>query len=129
MCEAALSGDGDQASIGRDDSVTNRVLRCQIGVGYLRAPESEALELRCSGEDIAHLDVLPNIGFWVDDAHVRLIGAAVDENSVVELEEAILGIVLPSSNPVISEKAMLARELTYGRVCGGDCTLGEGDDK
>ena len=44
---------------------------------------------------MAHLDVLPNIGFWVDYAHVRLIGAAVDENSIVQLEEAILGIVLP----------------------------------
>lgn len=57
------------------------------------------------GEILAHLDVLPNVGFWVDHAHVRLIGAAVDEYSVVQLKEAILGIVLPFLNACDQQKS------------------------
>lgn len=41
------------------------------------------------------LDVLPDVGFGVDDAHVGLVSAAVDENSVVHLQERVLRVVLP----------------------------------
>ena len=43
---------------------------------------------------LAHLDMLPHIGFRVDDAHVRLIGASIDEDSIVHLEKGVTGIVL-----------------------------------
>lgn len=80
---------------------------------------------------LAHLDVLPDIGFWVDHAHVRLVGAAIDENSVVQLEKAILGIILSFSKPVVSTRAnaVLAGGWTYGRVRSGHCALGERDDE
>lgn len=126
MCEAALSGDGDEASIGRYDSVTNRVLSCQVGVGYLRVPVSESRGMRCSGKTfLAHLDVLPDIGFWVDDTHVRLIGAAVDENSVVQLKEAILGIVLISLQSCGQQKLTISHRRIKGRtgVCAAVTAL------
>lgn len=39
--------------------------------------------------------MLPDIRFWVDNAHVGLVGAAIYEHTVVHLQECILGIVLP----------------------------------
>ena len=61
------------------------------------------------GRSSTHLDVLPDVALRVDDAHVGLIGAAVDEDAVVGLEEGVLGVV--------------------GRVARRDGALGERDDE
>ena len=45
-----------------------------------------------------YLDVLPDIRFGIDYAHVGLIGAAIDEYSVVHLQEGVLSVVLYSES-------------------------------
>lgn len=42
------------------------------------------------------LDMLPDVGLRIDDAHVRLLSASIYENPVVKLEEGIARVVLKS---------------------------------
>ena len=42
------------------------------------------------------LDVLPNVRFRIDDAHIRLIGTPIHKGSVVHLQERISSVVLPT---------------------------------
>lgn len=95
MRKAALTSDGDQAGIGGDDSVTYWILSCQVGIRDLERKELGQGDL-AEGEKgpRPHLDVLPDIRFWVDHAHVGLISTAVDEHAIVELEEPVLGVIL-----------------------------------
>lgn len=46
--------------------------------------------------DAYDLDMLPNVRFWVDDTHIRLVGTPVHKGSVVHLEESIACVVLPT---------------------------------
>lgn len=41
-------------------------------------------------------DMLPDIRFWVDDTHIRLVGAPVHKGPIVHLEESITSVVLPT---------------------------------
>jgi hypothetical protein len=43
-------------------------------------------------------DMLPNIGFWVDNAHIRLICTSVNQSPVIHLKEGIAGVVLDSGS-------------------------------
>lgn len=43
---------------------------------------------------VTHLDGLPHVRLWVDDAHVRLIGSTVDEETIVQLQKSVISIVL-----------------------------------
>lgn len=38
--------------------------------------------------------MLPNIRFWVDDAHVRLVCSSINKGTVIHLKERIACIVL-----------------------------------
>lgn len=42
------------------------------------------------------LDVLPNVRFRIDDAHVRLIGTPIYKRPVIHLQEGIASVVLPT---------------------------------
>ena len=42
----------------------------------------------------AHMDMLPDIGLWVDNTHVRLVSSTVHENTVIHLEKRISGVIL-----------------------------------
>lgn len=61
--------------------------------GYLNEPSAT-----CSGigHMRAYFDVLPDVGLWVDDAHVRRVAASVDHDPVVQLKKRMLRIVLGS---------------------------------
>lgn len=48
----------------------------------------------CGHVALRNFDVLPDVRFGVDDTHVRLVCATIDENAVVHLQKRILGIVL-----------------------------------
>lgn len=51
---------------------------------------------RGAGRECKYLDMLPDIRFGIDYAHVGLIGAAIDEYSVVHLQKGVLRVVLYS---------------------------------
>lgn len=43
---------------------------------------------------MSDLDMLPDIGLWIDDAHVRLISTTIHEGPIIHLKEGITGVVL-----------------------------------
>ena len=43
---------------------------------------------------LRNFDMLPDVGLWVDDAHIWLVRAAVHKNAVVHLQECITRVVL-----------------------------------
>lgn len=56
---------------------------------------SKPLRRDLGGEiDGPHLDVLPNIGFGIDDTHVWLICATIHEGAIIHLKKRVSGIVL-----------------------------------
>lgn len=76
----------------------------------------------CEG-GTTHLDVLPDVGLGIDDAHVELVRAAIDEHSIVHLEECMLRVVLSQIIRIHSGGG----KVTHGRVETGDGRFDERD--
>ncbi len=51
---------------------------------------------RMSYANVYDLDMLPDVRFWVDDTHIRLVSTSIHKGPVVHLEEGIAGIILPT---------------------------------
>jgi hypothetical protein len=66
----------------------------------------------------AHLDMLPDVRLWVDDAHIRLVSSAVHQNPVVHLKERVSRIILLS--------ASLRRSWRTGECCPVVALLAKG---
>ena len=43
---------------------------------------------------MTHLHILPDIRLWIDDAHVRLIGTSIYQQTIIQLKECVSRVIL-----------------------------------
>ena len=72
--KTASTGDCDEPAICAQGRISDRPVRGHVALW--------------------DLDVLPDIRLGVDDAHIGLVGTAIDKNAVVHLQKCILRVVL-----------------------------------
>jgi hypothetical protein len=101
MCKPSPSSHSDEPPIGTYAAVADRPVRGKIVDG--------------------NFDMLPNVRFGIDDAHVRLVSTAIDEYPIFQLKESMARIIL--TYKLLSETQIVTVRTTYGRMKASSSAL------
>ena len=92
MEKASAPSNREKATVTANRDVSYRPVGCHICRGDLCSKSS--LVKTSSPREENHLNVLPNIGFGVDDTHIRLISPTIYHHSFIQLQDGITSVIL-----------------------------------